>query len=212
MGADKRKFRRISTNWIARIRTRAATESTRVRLEEKIKNVSMGGVFIETRMPFPQGSVVEFEFQLPGRKDVYMAEGLVKWSNDGRYVGQPLGMGIEFLSISSKLVEAISDAIGKPTAQDVLVALTETAEQQALLAFYAQKEGQTFEIEVLEKFLGVPKEKLVKMVSDLSLYGLAQMAGEKVTLAACPEPDLKLAIGSWAASRKEPDGGAAPAS
>ena len=107
-GSDKRKFKRISTNMIVRIRTQKPSETTFIRLDQRVKNASVGGLFIETLQPFLVGSVVEFDFRVPGSPDLVRAKGLVRWSNDGSETTMPAGMGVEFLEVSKLRPEAIN--------------------------------------------------------------------------------------------------------
>ncbi len=75
-------------------------------------NVNEGGMFIETDVPGEPDSEVELSFRLPGRDDPVKVEGRVAWVSDGES-GQPQGMGIEFLTLSSEVRQQINSVVRK---------------------------------------------------------------------------------------------------
>ena len=58
----------------------------------------MGGAFVRTRFPLPEGVEVNLKFPIEGRSFPIHVTGLVAWS---REQGGVSGMGIEFRDISS---------------------------------------------------------------------------------------------------------------
>jgi uncharacterized protein (TIGR02266 family) len=62
-------------------------------------NINEGGVFIETDAPAPLESVVHLRFRLPGTRDTLRVSGRVAWI-DADANGKPIGMGIEFDSLT----------------------------------------------------------------------------------------------------------------
>jgi len=63
-----------------------------------------GGIFIETRTPFQQGTSITVEMSLPGKKDKpIQAEGVVAWTRKKfeRILFFP-GMGIQFTKVSKE--------------------------------------------------------------------------------------------------------------
>jgi type IV pilus assembly protein PilZ len=60
------------------------------------RNVSRGGVFVETEYPFNPGTVFDFHVSLPSRAETLRLRGVVKWVQRAKTAGM-LGMGIEFL-------------------------------------------------------------------------------------------------------------------
>jgi uncharacterized protein (TIGR02266 family) len=196
-GLDKRKFKRLSTSWIVRIRTRKPTDTTRVRFDERIRNVSLGGVFIETRYPFRVGSIVEFDFNMPGHPELIHAKGMVRWSNDGSMREMPLGMGIEFLEVSSLARDAIHGYVEGQAGGDLLGPLTASEEHRALLKFYKQKLGQTFKLDGLSALLGMAHERLIALLSDFALYDLVGFQGDDVQFKKSGDAKLERAVEEW---------------
>jgi uncharacterized protein (TIGR02266 family) len=62
-------------------------------------NINEGGVFIETDAPAPLESVVHLRFRLPGTRETLRVSGRVAWI-DADANGKPIGMGIEFDSLT----------------------------------------------------------------------------------------------------------------
>ena len=118
--ADRRKFKRLSTSWIVRIRSRKPDQAQEADSRQRIRDVGLGGVFIETRHPFTLGNIVEFDFAMPGTGELVQAKGIVRWINDGTRADQSVGMGIEFLQLSKLAPEARARLEGreKPGDQD----------------------------------------------------------------------------------------------
>ena len=96
MDTERRRFKRLPTALIARLRTRKPTQGELLQIQ--ISNVSTGGVFISTLQPFPIGTVVEFDFHLPGATDAVHATGVVRWI---LHHPPDIGMGVEFLEVTT---------------------------------------------------------------------------------------------------------------
>jgi uncharacterized protein (TIGR02266 family) len=71
-------------------------------------DISQGGVFISTYLPFPVGSAVDLEFSLPGTDAVLQACGEVRWVRDHSLHG-PRGIGVAFEQLSEEDRQAIHD-------------------------------------------------------------------------------------------------------
>ncbi|HSS77504.1 MAG TPA: TIGR02266 family protein [Thermoanaerobaculia bacterium] len=71
-------------------------------------NVSPGGMFIRTRTPQPQGTVLEFEFRLGDGFELIRGRGEVVWTRaQDEGPARPGGMGIRFLELSQGSKELI---------------------------------------------------------------------------------------------------------
>jgi uncharacterized protein (TIGR02266 family) len=63
----------------------------------RIRDLSEGGVFVDTPNPLPAGTPVSFSFVLqPISKNTILGKGLVRWCED------EAGMGIQFLAMSDE--------------------------------------------------------------------------------------------------------------
>jgi len=71
-------------------------------------NVSPGGMFIRTRTPQPEGTVLEFEFRLGDGFELIRGRGEVVWTRaNDEGPARPAGMGIRFLELSQGSKELI---------------------------------------------------------------------------------------------------------
>ena len=83
------------------------------RTDEKLRDLSVGGAFVECHQVYPIGSVLNFRFKLPGLSTFVSCSGIVR----NMLMGQ--GFGVEFLDLSRdnagiierKIAENISPSI-----------------------------------------------------------------------------------------------------
>jgi type IV pilus assembly protein PilZ len=82
-------------------------------LFEYTTNISRGGIFIETRDPLPEGTIVEMKFQPPGAEAPIEVSGKVVWVNrwrDGEDNHNP-GMGIQFEELAEDNRELLAQLV-----------------------------------------------------------------------------------------------------
>ncbi len=82
-------------------------------LFEYTTNISRGGIFIETREPLPEDTVVEMRFQPPEADQAIEVQGKVVWVNpwrEGEDNPNP-GMGIQFEDLSDESRELITQLV-----------------------------------------------------------------------------------------------------
>ncbi len=82
-------------------------------LSEYSANISPGGLFLRTRAPLDQGTVLDFEFRLGDGFELIRGRGEVVWSrSEDEGTARPAGMGIRFLELapgSKELIYRIVD-------------------------------------------------------------------------------------------------------
>lgn len=66
------------------------------------KDVSVGGMSIETAEKIAFGAQVEVSVQLPGDDDIFLIPGIVRWSRDGR-------IGVQFGMIGARETHVITE-------------------------------------------------------------------------------------------------------
>jgi c-di-GMP-binding flagellar brake protein YcgR len=71
------------------------------------RDISVGGMFIETKQPFPEGAVFDFQFQLDDGGPLIQVEAVV------RYAIRNLCMGIEFENLTPGDRARIEAYVGK---------------------------------------------------------------------------------------------------
>lgn len=76
-----------------------------------LRNLSAGGVFVQTDTPHDVGSIVTMQLTLPIDKEIMDIQGRVKWIRQAGGKAAP-GMGIEFTSISHKHQQKIISFVG----------------------------------------------------------------------------------------------------
>jgi type IV pilus assembly protein PilZ len=70
----------------------------------RARDVSVGGMFVETDAPLPFGAEVIVHVQLPSSKDEFRLPGVVRWTRDD-------GMGIQFGLLGAKETHAITEIV-----------------------------------------------------------------------------------------------------
>jgi uncharacterized protein (TIGR02266 family) len=68
------------------------------------RDISVGGVFVETVDPYPFGTEVIVHVQLPGHKEEMALAGLVRWTRAD-------GMGVQFGPIGARETHAITELV-----------------------------------------------------------------------------------------------------
>jgi len=103
---------RVSANIKVRVRTAHGHELQ----TGQIRNISLGGVFVETIDPQPFGSDLDLEFSLPGaeRRTIH-CKGFVVWSTKSSPEKCPemQGMGVRLTDIGVQEMRALAEFIGQ---------------------------------------------------------------------------------------------------
>lgn len=107
--SDQRDNERVPT--FLRVRLRFADVDTFI--QKYSTNVSMGGVFIQSRSPKPPGTVLKFELALENGESLIKGEGQVTWVRefDANAPGQPFGMGVRFTNLDAKSRSLVDRAV-----------------------------------------------------------------------------------------------------
>ena len=87
-------------------------------------NLSVGGMFINSKAPKPVGTELRFELRLADNSPIIAGRGVVRWTRkyDAKAPRQPHGMGVQFIQLSAnskKLIQRVVDhkaAQGDPNA------------------------------------------------------------------------------------------------
>jgi len=74
------------------------------RSEARCRDVSLGGMFIDTATPLPYGTAVRVFLRLPGLRDEAVIESVVRWST-------PSGMGVQFGVMGARVTHALTQLI-----------------------------------------------------------------------------------------------------
>lgn len=202
--SDKRRFTRLNSNLIVRIRGRRPTSTETQALESRIINISKGGVFIETPTPFEQGSLVELDFNIPRCAENVRTRGVVRWS--GRAAGGAIGMGIEFLEVTIPSRDALRGYICDRMRAETLTELTAPALRAQFLRFHAGRVGKKLSLEILGRLLSAPLEEIIEAVGVFEDAGLVRTAQDEVHFLSGEDEDLRSAILEWIAANPGPEG------
>jgi uncharacterized protein (TIGR02266 family) len=194
---ENRRFKRLNANWVVKLRATRYTDTSVKRMQERIRNISIGGVYIETSVPFDVGTHVDLVFAIPGREGRISTKGIVRWSNDGRSKEHPVGMGIEFLEVSTPTREVLEQYIAADSTKKLLEPILRTPVHCNLLRIYGRKIGGQFKVDVLAQFLACSNAQLLEAINDFSSLRLILFSGDTVEFVKSEDADLAEAIRSW---------------
>ncbi len=95
---ERRKFPRVTMDAVTRLR-KTKPPPPAPETDGVVKNLSLGGVFIETERKFSEGDWIEFVIHLDiqGKLRAVNARGKVVWCRREK----PLGIGIAFTKVSA---------------------------------------------------------------------------------------------------------------
>jgi uncharacterized protein (TIGR02266 family) len=94
---DPRYARRIAVEIIHADATHPATT----------RNISLGGMFVETTTLLPLASKIQIRFQVPTQPEPIVVDGEVRWVEKGQGE-EPMGMGIRFQGMRAREVWALN--------------------------------------------------------------------------------------------------------
>jgi uncharacterized protein (TIGR02266 family) len=104
--AERRRYPRTSLSILVQYRS----ESFEDFLADYALNLSLGGIFVSTDKPRPEGSIIYLQFSLADGSRLVEGMGRVVRVNPAGTTGRTPGMGIEFLHFdepSMQLIEQI---------------------------------------------------------------------------------------------------------
>jgi type IV pilus assembly protein PilZ len=96
--AEQRRSQRLAIEMPVEVTSRDSWE----RFPGLAKDISLGGMFIETAFPAAFGVAVFVSFTLPGHRTPMLVSGIVRWTS-------PSGMGIQFGSLGASETHAITE-------------------------------------------------------------------------------------------------------
>jgi hypothetical protein len=77
------------------------------RIAGRARDISLGGMFIETDRPLPFSAEVTVHVVLPAQKAAFALPGVVRWNRDG-------GMGVQFGPLGARETHAITELTRAP--------------------------------------------------------------------------------------------------
>jgi uncharacterized protein (TIGR02266 family) len=96
---ELRRYQRAPVDVPVEFGARGSTE----RIAGRAKDISLGGMFVETPTPLPFGASVTIHLTLPGHKSPFALPGVVRWLRGSE------GMGVQFGLIGARETHAITE-------------------------------------------------------------------------------------------------------
>lgn len=107
--SEKRKHERLP------VRIRIQYRTSDQFFQDYIQNLSVGGIFIETKNPLSVGTKLKVQFSLPEMEEMITADGVVVHRlHGGRTHNLPSGgMGIQFAELDDNCKQVLEDYVQK---------------------------------------------------------------------------------------------------
>ena len=96
---ELRRYQRAPIDIAVEFAAKGSTE----RLPGHAKDISVGGMFVQTDAPLPFGADLVVHVTLPRQKSAFALPGVVRWSRNGE------GMGVQFGLVGARETHAITE-------------------------------------------------------------------------------------------------------
>jgi len=202
------RYKLLRPSRIIRLNQRHAPAEAREKMLATLK--ADAGVFLQTREPLPEKSIVEVRFSVPGRDDIFHAIGIVRWLSQD---AERPGMGVTFLkvntlprevaSVSSRRIAAQSVAVDQPahkpvSAPKAIKMLTKTPLHCRFLRYVYANSGQSVGTGQISNALGVGNRMLPAVLTVFEQCGLIRRHKSGIIDLLWPEDEsLQREIVGW---------------
>lgn len=209
---NDRKYIRVEIDSISNIKRQAISKQFENELKAKILNISMGGIYIETNQPLPEGTLFEFEFKLPDSNKIVKSKGMVTWVTKKN---NQSCMGIKFIKISTNDKKAIISYI-KSKLKEKGISYDEFSEGQApkiskvgfeglienemhqnFLRIYFKEIGFDMSLEEVQEKLSCTEEQLKNVIKVFEKAGIINKEKDKVNFFYSEDQKLRNQIENW---------------
>lgn len=89
------------------VKVEFAAKGSTERAAGRAKDISLGGMFVETPAPLPFGAELVVHVTLPGQKSAFALPAVVRWRGNE-------GMGVQFGLIGARETHAITELTKEP--------------------------------------------------------------------------------------------------
>jgi len=93
-----------------------------------LKNISGGGIYIETKELRPVGTAIGLKMKLPGDDTLFEIQGEVAWANPKNLRDLPMGMGVKFINLTTAQDAKIRRLVRESLEKEILGKQLHTSE------------------------------------------------------------------------------------
>ena len=191
---NRRRYRRIAADFVASVAERTAAPDVAAELAARIRDISEGGLYVETERLFAVGAMVEVGFRLSDATPPVRVLGIVRWL---RETGEETGMGIEFVQIPRVAAEPVQRFLSEGESAGALGRLTRTGLHQRLLRFYYESRGDSASLAEIAGKVGSSVSLVRPAVRELEQHGLARVEQGEVAFLPAEDGALRRRIDTW---------------
>jgi len=209
---NDRKYIRVEIDSISNIKRQAVSRQFENELKAKVLNISMGGIYIETNQPLPEGTLFEFEFKLPDSNKIVKSKGIVTWVTKKN---NQSSMGIKFIKVStndkkaiiayieSRLIEKgisfeeFGDGSTPIITKKGFEGLIEDELHQRFLRIYFKEIGFDMGIEEVKEKLACSEDEFKVLIKTFEKAGIINSEKDRVNFFYSEDQKLRNQIENW---------------
>ncbi|MHC4873800.1 MAG: protein kinase domain-containing protein [Planctomycetota bacterium] len=193
-----KRYKLLKKTLVANIVKKEVPELTLNKMAARVKSDT--GVFVESKEVYPENSIVEMRFTVPGRTSLVNALGLVRWNVES---GPRMGMGITFLKVNpvqgedpkpntSALVRR-----SRLSTSTIINTLSETPAHGRLLRYYYANTGRNVNLNGIANSMGVGTRGLDKYLKLYKSLGLVIENNNEFSFVWPEDKELQNGILDW---------------
>jgi hypothetical protein len=192
--ANRRRFRRIAADFVAEISAKKASGELAGKLAARIRDISEGGLFVESERIWPPGTIIEAGFRIRRESRPVRVVGIVRWVKD-----EPpgAGMGLEFVRMPGASARPIGRLLTEAESAGALSRLTVTDLHRRLLRHYYDNRGDSATLAELAGRTGASLQLVRPVLREFEQHGLIALEGEMVTFVPPEDANLRRALDTW---------------
>ena len=174
---NRRNYRRVAADFVADIRKVAGSPEEIASISSQVKNLSSGGVFVETEKILPVGSVIQMRFSIGPKVRPMRAVGVVRWTSAES--GQP-GMGVQFVEIDEDSSGGVHGYVKGRSEGQLARDLARTPLHEAFLRLHSEAQGDALRIAEIARRLDTARGLVRLILRTFVEYGLVVVHGDMV--------------------------------
>jgi uncharacterized protein (TIGR02266 family) len=174
---NRRHFRRVAADFVAEVRRVEGSPEELEGISSRVKNLSSGGVFVETQKLQPVGSVIEIRFSVGPKVRPMRALGVVRWTSSDP---GSQGMGVQFVEVDEGVTSEVDGYVEKRADAQLARDLTRTPLHEAFVRLHSTAQGDALTIAEIARRLDSARGLVRLILRTFEQLGLVVVHGDIV--------------------------------
>jgi uncharacterized protein (TIGR02266 family) len=187
----KRLYKRLPVEMDVSMKPEKVDKKKEEEYLTKLKNLSENGAFVLTDNPPEIGSFVRLEFVLEGSNNKVNVLGVVRWRDMSP---GSVGMGIQFIEVSTKNKNKLSTYVDRKTADETLQVIGKSAMHKTILRQLVKHYGERVPIITIMKSTGTSRMLFNRTIEDFVKLGLVSIERDEIICRQPASDSMRIAI------------------